>query len=144
MLIHVLNDYQLTKNFKLSEFVCKDGSNTTMLDIEGILLLQVLRDHFEKPVFITSAFRTETHNKACGGSPNSQHLKGKAFDIKVADVHPEDVARVALQVGFNGVGVYTNNGNFFTHVDTRQKRTLWRDQEGSKILLPVNNPHIWR
>ena len=27
---------------------------------------------------VTSAFRTEAENTACGGSPNSQHLTGDA------------------------------------------------------------------
>lgn len=31
---------------------------------------------------ITSALRTEEQNKAAGGVPNSQHLKGEAIDIK--------------------------------------------------------------
>lgn len=31
---------------------------------------------------ITSALRTEAFNKAIGGVPNSQHLKGEAIDIK--------------------------------------------------------------
>lgn len=31
---------------------------------------------------ITSALRTEEQNKAAGGAPNSQHLKGEAIDFK--------------------------------------------------------------
>lgn len=31
---------------------------------------------------ITSALRTEEQNKAAGGVPNSQHLKGEAIDFK--------------------------------------------------------------
>ena len=31
---------------------------------------------------VTSAFRTEAENKACGGAENSQHLTGDAVDLK--------------------------------------------------------------
>ena len=31
---------------------------------------------------VTSALRTEEQNKAAGGVPSSQHLKGEAIDIK--------------------------------------------------------------
>ena len=31
---------------------------------------------------VTSARRTPEQNKACGGSPTSQHLVGEAIDIK--------------------------------------------------------------
>ena len=31
---------------------------------------------------VTSARRTPEQNKACNGSPNSQHLSGEAIDIK--------------------------------------------------------------
>lgn len=31
---------------------------------------------------VTSAFRTDSENEACGGSKNSQHLTGDAVDLK--------------------------------------------------------------
>ena len=33
-------------------------------------------------IIVTSARRTPEQNKACNGSPNSQHLIGEAIDIK--------------------------------------------------------------
>lgn len=37
---------------------------------------------FNTHITITSARRTPEQNKACNGSPNSQHLIGEAIDIK--------------------------------------------------------------
>lgn len=144
-MIKVLNNPNLTPNFKLDEIKCKCGCDTVVVNFKTMLLLQALRDHFGKPIRIVSGTRCENHNKAVGGAPQSKHMQGIACDIKVADVHPEDVARVAAQVGFNGIGVYTNNGNMFTHVDTRDaKRVMWRDQKGTHELVTVNSPYIWR
>ena len=35
---------------------------------------------------VTSAFRTEFQNEACGGSKTSQHLTGDAIDLKPVDL----------------------------------------------------------
>jgi hypothetical protein len=40
-----------------------------------------VREHFGKPIGITSGFRSPELNKRIGGSKTSQHLEGKALDI---------------------------------------------------------------
>jgi hypothetical protein len=44
-------------------------------------VFEPLRNHFGKPIKIESFFRSYELNKAIGGSPNSQHMKGEAIDI---------------------------------------------------------------
>ena len=44
---------QLSPNFKVREFACK-GSDVVLLDDELVVLLQCIREHFGKPVHITS------------------------------------------------------------------------------------------
>jgi zinc D-Ala-D-Ala carboxypeptidase len=39
------------------------------------------RTHFGVPLFISSCYRSPEVNKAVGGKPNSQHLRGEAIDI---------------------------------------------------------------
>lgn len=39
---------------------------------------------------VTSAFRTEKQNEACGGSKTSQHLTGDAVDLKPLDCSVDD------------------------------------------------------
>ena len=48
-------------------------------------VLEPLRSHFGQPVVISSGYRCPPLNRAVGGSPNSQHLKGEAADIRVPD-----------------------------------------------------------
>lgn len=116
-----VNDIQVSRNFKLYEFECKDGSGLVKVDPELLDKLQKLRDLVKRPIMINSGYRTPEHNKKVGGSPNSQHLLGKAADIVISGLPPSMVAEFAEQVGFNGVGVY----NTFTHVDVRNKKVSW-------------------
>ena len=56
---------QLSPNFKVREFACK-GSDVVLLDDELVVLLQCIREHFGKPVYITSGYRTAAHNAEIG------------------------------------------------------------------------------
>lgn len=109
-----------TKNFKISEFRCK-GSGTLPnggIDNNLILKLEELRYALGgKALVINSGYRSPAHNKRVGGASKSQHLYGKAADIKVRGVTPATVYRAADKI-FNGVGRY----NTFTHVDTRENK----------------------
>ena len=113
----------LSKNFQVKEFACKDGSDPVFISTELVELLQKIRDHFERPVTITSGFRTAKHNKAEKGAKYSQHLYGTAADIKVAGVKPADVASYAetLLPNSGGIGRYKT----FTHVDVRPTKSRW-------------------
>ena len=108
-------------NFKIKEFACKDGADEIKIDDELIEKLQIMRSYFNSPITINSGYRTVSHNKAVGGSQNSQHLLGKAADIVVKGVAPAKVAEFAKKIGFTGVGTYKD----FVHVDTRLKTSYW-------------------
>jgi len=113
--IKVLKDIQLTKNFKLSEFICKEGKYETMIpDMELVYKLQQLRDEIGKPIKIVSAYRSPAYNQKCGGSPKSQHKLGKAVDIQIAK-NFDYVVDVARKLGFTGIGIYDT----FVHLDIR-------------------------
>lgn len=89
--------------------------------------LQVIRNYIGLPVIINSAYRTPSHNKKVGGSPTSQHLYGKASDIWVKSMSPEQVRAVILEliqegkISEGGVGIYNN----FIHYDIRGNRARW-------------------
>ena len=117
-----MNNIQLSKNFKLKEFQCKDGSNQVVLDSQLLNKLQELRDLLNKPIIINSAYRNKEYNKKVGGAANSQHLFGRAVDIKVNGMDPHEVARVAEVIRFGGIGIYPS----FVHLDTRPGRARWK------------------
>lgn len=114
---------KVSANFKVKEFACTDGSDPIFIDTELVKILQKIRAHFGKSVTITSAYRTPTKNKACGGTTYSQHLYGRAADIKVKGVSPKTVAAYAekLMPNKGGIGIY----NTFTHIDVRASKSRW-------------------
>jgi uncharacterized protein YcbK (DUF882 family) len=127
---------KLSKNFTLNEFACKDGSKTITIDYELIEKLQHLRDKAGKPVTITSGYRSVAYNKECGGIATSNHLLGKAADIKISRMTPLEVAKLTDTFGFKGIGVYPT----FTHVDvqgsTNGKKIYWKqDANGVKRFV---------
>ena len=115
---------KLSANFKVKEFACSDGSDPIFIDSDLVNVLQKIRKHFGKSVTITSAYRTPGKNKAVGGQTYSQHLYGRAADIKVKGVTPKKVSAYAetLLKNKGGIGTYAT----FTHVDTRATKARWK------------------
>ena len=90
-----------------------------------------LRAHFGKVVTITSGYRTPAHNAKAGGTRFSQHLYGRAADIRVQGASVEEVAACAERLlhGCGGVGRYpakAGRAAGWVHVDTRAEKARWR------------------
>ena len=85
----------LSPHFRVQEFRCKDGSDPVFVDTALVELLEQLRTHFGKAVTITSGYRTPAHNAKAGGTRFSQHLYGRAADIRVQGASVEEVAACA-------------------------------------------------
>ena len=122
---------RLTKNFSLSEFDCKDGTEMPSELLANVLELaenlQVLRDFVGVPIKINSSYRSLSHNANIGGSKSSQHLFAKAADIVIESKSPEQVANIikALisegKMKQGGISAY----NTFTHYDIRGHKARW-------------------
>lgn len=114
----------LSRNFKVREFVCHDGTDTVFVSPELVTVLQKIRDHFGKAVNINSGYRTEAYNKLQNGAADSQHKYGMAADISISGVTPAQVAAYAetLLPGKGGIGIYDT----FTHIDVRAAKGRWR------------------
>ena len=114
---------KLSANFKVSEFACKDGSDTVFISSVLVTVLQKIRDHFAKPVIINSAYRNDAYNKKVGGADYSQHKYGTAADIHISGVSPAEIAAYVETIMPNtgGIGIYSS----FVHVDVRAARARW-------------------
>lgn len=109
------------KFFSPKEIACK-GTGELLIDFYALGCLDFFRKLCESPVILNSAYRSEKHNKAVGGSPNSQHVQGKAFDVRItATLTREKIHRCAKAAGFMAFGDYAH----FVHIDVRDKPAYW-------------------
>jgi hypothetical protein len=138
----------LTKNFKYSDFRCKDGTPVPEKykgRIKELALnLQVLRDTIDKPITIISGYRTKSYNDKLrikeGEAPGrytSQHIHARAADIVVPGMTSTEVLeKIKELIDTNamdegGVGVYSS----FTHYDIRGVKARWDNREPAKGLV---------
>lgn len=125
------NSAQIAKNFQYKEFDCHGSGccSTTIIDEKLVAYVQQIRDHFGKPVTITSPYRCEVHNRRVGGATKSYHMQGRAADIVVQGVSSREVAKYAESIGILGIGLYeTSADGYFTHIDTRTTKSFWYGQ----------------
>jgi|TARA_R110002020_G_scaffold24063_1_gene79448 zinc D-Ala-D-Ala carboxypeptidase len=88
----------LSKNFTLTELIKSqtavrlgidnNPSSQQIFHLQNLCenVLQKIRDRFEKPVIVSSGFRSIELCQAIGSSSKSQHAKGQAADIEVLSV----------------------------------------------------------
>jgi hypothetical protein len=96
---------RLSKHFTRAEFEASQTAERKGIDNVMTLaaiqkaidlceaVLEPIREHFGKPVIITSGYRSDKLNKAIGGARRSQHSAGEAADIKVVGVSNWDVLK---------------------------------------------------
>lgn len=125
-------------HFAAREFRSPDGRRTPRA-VERRLrvlcsdVLEDLRAHFGKPIHIVSGYRSKQYNK---GAPKSQHIKGRAADIRIKGVSPAAIFRVLNRwqregrIPKGGLGWYPKHGRKgrpfgWVHVDTRGWNARW-------------------
>lgn len=110
--------------FKRGEFACKCGQcDKATVDAELLQVLDNVREHFGRPVVITSGHRCYVHNALSGGELKSKHLEGIAADIQVDSISPKEVQEylTSKYTDTYGIGSYET----FTHVDVRKEKARW-------------------
>ena len=95
---------QLSKHFKLEEFTksmtaTRKGIENTpgagdIKNLENVCyeILEPVRAKFEKPITVTTGYRSEELCEAIGSKKTSQHAKGQAVDFEIAGVSNLQVA----------------------------------------------------
>jgi hypothetical protein len=85
---------KLTTNLSLAEAtysatalrkgIANEPTVTHLINLKAVAehIFQPCRNHFGKPLRVTSGYRSKELNKAIGGSNNSQHSKGEALDMQ--------------------------------------------------------------
>ena len=123
---------KLTKNFSKSEFDCSCGCDMPLGVLHNVQKLanqlQILRDIIGTPIQLNSGYRCDDYNdNVVKGSKKSQHKLGKASDIVIADMTPQET--------FELIDLLINEGELlqgglsayatFTHYDIRKTKARW-------------------
>jgi len=111
------------KNFKRSEFECGCGCGFSIVDFELVAVMDDIREHFNKPITITSGCRCAKHNSSIDGALKSKHILGIACDFKIKDINPDNVADYLENKYPNQYGIGRYIGR--THIDIRVNKARW-------------------
>ena len=121
----------ISPNFLISEFACNDGTDSILLDDNLPKVLQRIREVIgNKPIKVSSGYRTPAYNLKIDGATNSYHTKGMAADIVIDAISTTDICRAAetalseIKIP-GGICLYLKQN--FVHVDTRDVK--WRGQD---------------
>ena len=95
---------QLSNNFTLKELTKSQTATRKGIHnepstehVENLIhlaknILQPVREHFGKPVIISSGYRSPELCEAIGSSAKSQHAKGEAADFEIGGVDNKELA----------------------------------------------------
>ncbi|HEX6086014.1 MAG TPA: DUF2272 domain-containing protein, partial [Thermoanaerobaculia bacterium] len=129
-------DKRLSTHFSVRELTKTGGASADVARIDPKLVecLQRIRDHVDKPVTITSGYRSWKRNKQvyaamkdADGKPRkptlSQHCGGRAVDIAIAGMNGLAIGRAAVEACGPDIGI--GLGNTFAHIDVRGAAVAW-------------------
>jgi uncharacterized protein YcbK (DUF882 family) len=83
------------------------------------LVYRIQRQFHAPEIRVVSGYRTPKPGS------RSNHGKGRAIDFIVPGTPDEDVAKLAREIGYTGVGIYPTSQ--FVHVDIRPRSYFWVD-----------------
>ena len=125
----------MSKYFTDDDTQCHCGCGFNAPDDLLMEMLDRLQERvgLDRPLELTNVCRCPEHNAEVGGVPDSQHTQGTAADVVVPDdMTVDELADIALEIGFDGVGRYYEDE--FVHVDVRDGGSMagcyqWTDDD---------------
>ena len=122
----------LSVHFYRHEFTCH-CCGSFQQDPNLLEALEALRTLADAPVVILCGYRCREHNRRVGGKPDSQHLLGKAADIRIPGMGVQEMYDLARRVPLfaeGGIGVYDRG---FLHLDVRGHVARWAQVQGHYV-----------
>jgi len=146
----ITKDFKITKHFSFFE-MSKTSYNDFQQENRRLALsyvnslktlckdiLEPLRQHFGKPLIITSGFRCYALNKAIGSSSTSQHLKGQAADFYIENISDDKIIKYLvenLDFNFGQLILEKNHNSSWIHISLG---TPFRESEKCRQVLFID------
>jgi uncharacterized protein YcbK (DUF882 family) len=106
-------------NFSEKEFVCSHCGESNMKKAT-IEKLQQLRTKYGKSMTVTSGYRCPDHPIEAKKTKPGTHASGFAVDIGCDGRGAYEIAKLAFELGFTGIGINQKGTGRFIHLDTLQ------------------------
>ena len=104
--------------FTKDELMCKCGCEQAPMWKKFLARLDALRWRYNQPIVLSSAYRCPDHNaKVSSTGRTGPHTTGKAVDIQCMGHNAHRILVLAVELGFNGIGVSQKGGGRFIHID---------------------------
>lgn len=99
---------QLTPHFNRKEFACKCGGKYCSpihanIDLRLVDICEVIREHVNAPIRISSGCRCKVWNQKQGGTDNSSHMFGMAADLHCDSIGSKKLYETIQKLYKNGL-----------------------------------------
>lgn len=118
--------------FSVAEFACKCGCGQNLIDHQFVTELDELRHRSGITMTIPSGYRCPKHNANVSSTGRTgPHTTGRAVDVAVDRGNAYKLLKIAMEMGFTGIGIQQKGGGRFIHLDNlpngpgQPRPTLW-------------------
>ena len=137
----------LTPHFTLAEMTASQVASREGIDndpdsqtianlVETCRSLEAVRSLVERPILITSGYRSELLNRRIGGSRSSAHINGLAADIIAVSLTPRDLAQRIMDsdLSFDQLIFEYDGWVHLSLAEGRQRREVLTIRKGTGYL----------